>query len=310
MSRLTRGYLIALTGTVIWSTTGILIRYLNVHYGMPPLILAFWRDLFAALVVALVFLFFTPRLFRVPRPQIGFLVLYGFVLAVFNSLWTISVSLNGAAVSTVLAYSSPAFTALFAWRLLGEKLDRARLGIIGLSFIGCIFVAGAHDPQIWRLNPLGIVTGLLSGVAFAVYSLMGKSASNRGLNSWTALCYTFAFAAVFLLGFNLVSGQAKDLMWLKDSPDGWGILLLLAAGPTLGGYGLYTLSLNYLPAAVANLIATLEPSFTAVQSYLLLGERFTLPQVGGALLVIASVILLRLVENRRQAANPKQPQQE
>ena len=45
MSRLTRGYIIALIGITIWSTTGVLISYLIVNYKMPALLLAFWRNL-------------------------------------------------------------------------------------------------------------------------------------------------------------------------------------------------------------------------------------------------------------------------
>ena len=61
-------------------------------------------------------------LLRVERKHLGYLVMYGFVLAIFNALWTLSVSLNGAAVSTVLAYCSAGFTALLGWWLLKESL--------------------------------------------------------------------------------------------------------------------------------------------------------------------------------------------
>ena len=46
MSKLTKGYLIALVATTFWSTTGVFIRYLTETYHLPPLVLAFWRDLF------------------------------------------------------------------------------------------------------------------------------------------------------------------------------------------------------------------------------------------------------------------------
>ena len=46
--------------------------------------------------------------------------------------------------------------------------------------------------------------------------------------------------------------------------SGWLILFLLAAGPTLAGFGLYNVSLTYLPSSVVNLIVTLEPVMTAL----------------------------------------------
>ena len=92
-----------------------------------------------------------------------YLVLYGLVLAIFNSLWTLSVALNGAAVSTVLAYCSAGFTALLGWWLLKERLDWGKLLAVALSLGGCVLVSGALDPAAWRVNLLGIITGILSG---------------------------------------------------------------------------------------------------------------------------------------------------
>ena len=40
-----RGYVIALVGTAIWSSTAVFIGYLTTRFHMPPLVLAFWRDL-------------------------------------------------------------------------------------------------------------------------------------------------------------------------------------------------------------------------------------------------------------------------
>ncbi len=241
---------------------------------------------------------------RVSRAHLGYLVLFGLVLAIFNSLWTLSVSLNGAAVSTVLAYCSAGFTALLGWWFLKERLDWAKILAVVLSLAGCVLVSNALDPAAWRLNLLGIITGILSGLLYAIYTLMGRSASQRGLNPWTALVYTFGFAAVFLLAFNVFSGghipgtitQAADFLWLGKAWLGWGVLFLLAAGPTLAGFGLYNVSLTYLPSSVANLVVTLEPAFTAVTAYLLLGERLSWIQIVGSLLILGGVVFLRVYE--------------
>jgi drug/metabolite transporter (DMT)-like permease len=308
VSRLTRGYLICLAGTTIWSTTAIFIRYLTNTYNIPALVLAFWRDLFLTLALTLVFALFAPRLLRLGRGQIGFFLTYGLVLSLFNSLWTISVVFNGAAVSTVLAYSSAAFTAILGRLLFNEKLNFVKIVAVTFSLAGCVFVSGAYDPGVWALNPLGVITGLASGVAFAGYSLFGKAASDRSINPWTTLVYTFGAAAVILFGYNFLTPylpqgvSSTNLLWLGGAAMGWLVLLVLAIGPTVGGYGLYTVSLTYLPASVANIIATLEPSMTAALAFLLLGERFTPPQWLGSILIIAGVIVLRLGEQRGEVA--------
>jgi len=76
-------------------------------------------------------------------------------------------------------------------------------------------------------------------------------------------------------------------------------LFVLAAGPTAAGFGLYNMSLGYLPSCVANLVVTLEPLLTAVVAYALLGESLTGSQLGGGGLILGAVALLRLGETRR-----------
>ena len=319
MTRLSKGYMIAIVGTAIWSATAVFIRYLTEAHHMPPLVLAFWRDLLVSVALIVVFAIMAPSLLRVGRRHLGFLVAYGVVLSIFNSLWTVAVALDGAAVATVLAYSSPAFTALASWKLFGERLDGIKIAAVVLSIVGCAFVSGAYDPSAWQINPLGIITGLLAGVAFAGYSLMGKEAAHRDINPWTTLLYVFAFAAMFLLAYNSTLGglqawfseppailglASPNLLWLGSSLPGWSAIIALALGPTIGGYGLYTVSLTYLPASVANLIATLEPSMTATLAYFFLGETFTGPQLLGGGLVILGVFLLRMGESRAPATAP------
>jgi len=310
-SNLTRGYAIAVASAAILSTTAIFIRHLTQTYRMPALVLAFWRDGLVALTLLAVLSALWPALLRGIYPHLRYLIAYGFVLASFNGLWVLSVALNGAAISTVLVYSSAAFTTFLGWWLLNERLNWARCIVIAFSMGGCILVSQASDIAAWRANPLGILTGILSGLGYAVYSLMGRSASQRGLNPWTTLFYTFSFATLFLLLFNLLPGGhlpgaaacPADLFWLGDALAGWGILSLLAAGPTVVGFGLYNVSLSYLPSGVANLILTLEPVFTTVLAYFLFGERLNGVQLSGSLMILAGVVLLRIHEGRLEDAS-------
>jgi drug/metabolite transporter (DMT)-like permease len=298
-----RGYLIVFVATAIWSLAAIFIRYLTTRFHMPPLVLAFWRDLLVASVLFVVLAVVARPLLRLERRHVPFFVLYGFVLAVFNGLWTVSVDLNGAAVGTALIYSSPAFTALVGWRRWDERLGALKIAAIALSIVGVAFTSGAYDPAAWQVNPVGIVVGVATGLGFAAYSLMGKLSSRRQIPPWTATLYSFAVGATFLL----LLQRPATILWLSrplaagpggwaEAARGWGTLLVLAIGPTLCGYGLYTVGLTTLPASTANLIVTLEPAMTAASAVLLLGERLTAPQLLGGGLILVGVVLLRLSE--------------
>jgi len=298
-----RGFIIALIATILWSTTGPLISYLSKTYSLPSLVLAFWRDLFVGFGMLAGLLIFSRARFFLEHIHWGFIILYGFTLAVFNSMWTFSVQYNGAAVATVLAFSSPAMTALLSYMVFKETFSKVKIISIALSFIGTILVSGAADPSAWKLNPAGIVFGLLTGLFFAIYNLEGKVATDKRIDSWTALLYSFSFAAFFLLLFNIGSDlfiahkvPLSSILWLGNSFSGWGILFLLGVAPTLGGFGLYTLSMRYLSPTISNLIATLEPIFTAAWSYLFLREIMSGIQLWGSLLLLLGVLLLRTAD--------------
>jgi drug/metabolite transporter (DMT)-like permease len=299
-----RGYAAGLGGVFVWSWTAILIGYLLRSRPMAPMALAFWRDLTSAGAMLAVLAVFRPATVRVARRDFGFLLLYGASLALLNVTWTWSIAWNGAAVSTVLVYSSPAITALAARLLFGERLGPTRAMALAASIAGCVLVAKANDPARWNLNAPGIVAGLLSAVSFALYSMMGKVASRRGVDPWTATLYTFAGAALALLPIAYLTpwaGGQNPLLSLGAQWDVW-LLLLLLVVPTLGGYGLYTVSLAYLPVATANIIATLEPVLTTIWAHLLLGESLDAPQSVGGALIIGSVAFLQLDARGRAAA--------
>ncbi len=302
-----RGYLIAAISALFLSSTSIIIRYMTLTYQIPALILAFWRNVFVVSTLVIAFSFLNKQLVKVTRNQFIFLIWFGLVVSVFNSFWTLSVAINGAAVATVLVYCSAAFTALLGWWLLKEKLTWVKGVSVVLSLGGCVLVSEAYQPGMWSSNFAGISIGVLAGLSYAGYSLLGRTASNKGLNPWTTLLYSFGFAGIFLLFFNLIPGdfffgkavRAADLLWLGNRLDGWIILILLAAIPTLAGFGFYNVSLSYLPSSIANLIATLEPVFTVTSAYLILGERLSFDQMIGGGLIVSGVVFLRLFENNR-----------
>lgn len=315
--KISKGYAIAFASAAVLSTTAILIRFLTQNYPIPALTLAFWRNLFLTVVLVATLAIFRPGLLRIRRAEAGFLVLYGLELALFNWLFTLSVAQNGAAVSNVLVYCSTAFTALLGRWLLKERLSLAKLVAVAICLGGCVLVSNAVSLAVWQTNLLGIFTGILSGLGYAGYSLLGRSAARRGLNPWTTLVYVFGTAAAVQLLLNLIPGGLLPGMAEHPSqlllPGGdwkeWGALFLLAVGPTLLGFGLYNTSLSYLESSVANLIVSLEPAITVVIAYFALGERFSWVQFVGGGMILGAVFIMRVTEGWSEARQQKKNRQ-
>ncbi len=299
MSPRAKGYLAALTAITLWATTGILIRYLVADEAMPPMLLAWWRNLLISAGLGVGLAVFAPERLRFPAGHGGFLAGYGLVLALFNAVWIFSVQANGAAVATVLLYSSAGFTALLGRWLFHESLGIPKMLAVVLSLGGCVLVSGAYTPAQWHLYAGGLALGLASGLMFAAYSLGGRAASRRGLDPWGTLFWAFGVASVLLGGFN---AALESAIWVPHiSLLGWGLLVVLALFPTLLGFVAYNAALAFLEASVVNLLATLEPVMTAAMAAVLLGEHLTGVQVGGSALILLGMVLVQL---ERPAAAP------
>lgn len=303
----TRGYPIAMLSALVLSTTGLFIRHLTHVYEMPSGALSFWRAIFSALSLGLALALLSPKRLRPGPGNLGFLLTFGAVQAVFNATWTPAVALTGAAIATVLVNASSAFTVVLGWWFLKEPLGIAKAVAVALCLTGCALVANVLHPSLWKVNGWGLLAGLGSGLCYAVYSLMGRTASRRGLDPWTSALYTFAFAALFLVLPGLWSGAPVRDLWLNGPIEGWGWLLLLAAGPTVIGFGLYNTSLKHLPSGVANLIVSTEPVFTTLAAFYLFGERLTGPQLLGGALILSGVFVLRLSERQRTPTESSTP---
>ena len=300
------GFSLAALSAFLLAFTAIIIRILTERYHLPALVLAFWRAALVALVLCPVLLWRRPAWLRPGWRQLRFYALFGLVLALFNALWTCSIMLNGASVATILSYFSVGFTVFLGWACFGERLSGRQLLIIAVSLLGCALVSLGGTESAAMGGLFGLAIGILTGVGSTLYALCGRLASQRGCPEWGTLCYVFAFAALYQLLFNGLAGQfpalagplSGDILFLSRGEGGvawggWGLLLLLAAGPTLLGFGLYNLSLKHLPLAVANLILSLELVFTAIIAWLLLGETLTAWQTLGSGMMLAGVGLMR-----------------
>ncbi len=294
------GVLLTFVAVLFWSTTGPLIELLVRDHHLSPTELSLWRTVIIIALLALIVV----RLegwkgFKLSRAEIPFYFLNGLMgVAIFNVAWSNSVQINGTAVATTLLYSAPVFVALGSWLFLREKVGLPQLAAIAVNILGCMLVTGAYNPEVLLRNPAGILLGLGSGFTFASYTLLSKVVNRHHPRGWSSsLFHLMLFGLLPLLPWGLFQEGPKVLnpvlnIW------GWLLLVVLAYGPTLGGYVFYNAGLKYLPAAVASLFTTLELPLAALQALILFGRGMTLLQWSGALLIIGAVVTLQFRDVR------------
>jgi len=275
----------------------VLIKHLVQGYGLQPLAVVAARITLAALALFGLLGVRDRQLLRIRAGDIPFFLLFGLIgVALLQASWGYAVSLIDVGVAVVLNYTAPAWAALFAWPLLGERINRQKGIALLLTTAGVALVARAFDARFLSLNVVGLLWGLVSGVTYGLYSVLVRRALKR-YSFWTVVTYTFATGALFLWATQLVvsSGEVSPSRVVSAlvQPGAVLWLVILALVPTLVGHTLFAYGLRFLEATVATILATIEPVTATLWAALFLGESLTWPQIVGGALVIAGVIALQ-----------------
>ena len=293
------GYLYILIGTTLWGVSSVVAKSLFI-IGLPPAELVQIRLTLATLtLLSILFIFDRNRIIISLRDLPYFLVL-GFVGVAgvqFTYYYTISKIHVGPAV--LMQYLSPIWIALYAFIFQKEPLTKGRITALLLALLGCYFTVGGYRLDLFRLNRIGIVSGLISSLFFSFYALYGEKGLKK-YDPWTLILYGFGFGAVFY--------------WILISPmkmitEGysfkiWMAFLYIAIFSTLIPFGLYFKGIERVRATRASITATWEPVMAGMAAYFVLGEVLSSLQVVGGIGVIAAIVLLQMAKEKTSPSAP------
>ncbi len=285
-----KGLLMVAGAGICWATTG-LFGTLLFREGIDPVNVASTRNALAALIFLLYLVITQPQLLRLDKNQLLTLLPGSLVgVTLFNLFYMNAIDEAGMSTAVVLLYTSPVFAVLLSRLFLKEPLTLHKVASLGLAFGGVILVVEAFELSALIDNYTGILLGLASGVSFALLSVFGKHLTGS-LDRLTASFYLLFLGALFL---SFIRAPWNGLVEAAASP---GLLAALAAMviiSTFLSHFLYLYGLSYLQAGRASIAVSVEPAAAILLAFIFLGERLSLLQYVGVLLVLAAVFLLRL----------------
>ncbi|HUG76333.1 MAG TPA: DMT family transporter [Burkholderiales bacterium] len=209
-------------------------------------------------------------------------------IAIYNSLFTAGLSLVEASRAALIVPTNPAFTALFAVLLLGERVGAARAAGIGLSVMGALWVLARGDPRAFLDLDFGLGELLLVLCIFiwSAYTLLGRVALFT-LSPLALTAYVMAAGALPLAIPAWYEHQAlSEVTW-----QGWAALGYLVLFGTVIPFLWYYEGVKALGAARASQFINLVPPLAVAESVWLLGEPFTPALLAGVGLVVAGLYL-------------------
>jgi O-acetylserine/cysteine efflux transporter len=272
--------LLALVVIIVWGLNFVVIK-IGLH-DMPPMLLGALRFMLAAF----------PAILFVRRPQIPlrWLLLYGLTISLgqFAFLfYAMSVGMPAGLASLVLQ-SQAFFTLLFAALLLGERLRVANLFGLWVAAAGLLLI-GLQGDRLMTMAGFFLTIGAASMWALGniVTRRLGK-VNLVGLVVWGSLVPPLPFLA---LSWLLEGPEAIEAALRGISLDSILVLIYLAFGATILGYGLWSRLLSRYPASQVAPFSLLVPVVGLTSSALLLDERLGPLQVLGALLVMLGLLI-------------------
>lgn len=273
-------------GALMFGLSGVLGKLAD----STPLTITFGRALFAVLALLL-----AARLLPIngaspvgrqrPGLVLGALLLGGHWLTFF-----IAVKIAGVGIATLGFASFPAFTLLLEGLLFRERTRPIEFAMVGLVCLGLVLVTPHFD--LGNQATIGLLYGVLSGLLFALLSLLNRAVT-VGVDPVQAALWQNVAILLGLLPFAWISIptiSAADWLWLA-------LLGVLCTGLA---HSLFVASLRVLKARTTSVIFALEPVYGIAFAWWLFNEQPTLRMLaGGVLIILASAITSRL-----KAASP------
>lgn len=195
-----------------------------------------------------------------------------------------AVSQVGVSMAVALLYTAPVFSLVLAKLILGEQISvkSALLAIIAVIGVACLMAGDKFS-----LN-MGVVVGLLSGLCYSLYGILGKKAMSFNHSTQMVFFSSVAFSAIALLFLPQTFATYQALSSLPI--QAWVYVVGLSLVGTIAPFFLYMTALNKLPATTASVFTIIEPLTAIILAIVLLGQPLLPLQMVGVALIIGATL--------------------
>lgn len=284
----TSSILYVLASGCMWGCMGLLVRPLN-KIGLVTMDICFLRGFVTFIVMFVTLLIFNRGALKIRLKDVWCFIGTGALsVSFFNFCYFKTITLTSLSVAAVLLYTAPAFVMVMSFFLFKENMTKKKVAALVIAFMGCILVSGVVGGS-GTLNAKGLLVGLGAGFGYALYSIFGRYALQRGYNSITITFYTFVFATLA----TIFMADVASIIYIVEKQPGISVYAtLMILFVTLFPYLCYTKGLSGMENGTASVIASIEPVMATVLGILIYKEEMTFVNAFGMILVLASIVIL------------------
>ena len=281
----------------LWGTMGLFVDMLT-SLGFGTLHAAALRICSAALLYFLLLLVKDRSLLKIHLRDFGLFFGLGVLsILALTCFYFLAIRSTSYSVAAILLYTAPVMVSVMSAVFFKERFGGKKIVALLCAFVGCILVSGLDFGN--GITPLGIAFGLLSGLAYALYSILGKIALKK-YHPYTVSDYAFIFAAFG----SLIVCDVPGLVSVAGTVPNKGLIVL--AGLLSGfvtaflPFILYTLGLKNTEPGKAAILASVEP-LVATLCGCFKGQPLTLGSAAGIVCILGAVVILTVREKTADA---------
>ncbi len=284
---------------IFWGSVGVFVRYLKAM-EMDSFTIVESRVVVAVAILAVWLLIYDRKLFRIRVKDLWIFCaaslfgMFGINLAYNEAINRISLSM-----AAVLLSLSPVYVLIMAAMFFGEKVTKKKLLCVILAVSGCVLVSGVFEQTAgMRLDNLGILLGAIAGFCYALYSIFSKIAMEREYHGFTITFYCLLVIAVTLIP---LTDWNQIATFVCERPLQHGSFVLVHALITSAlPYILYTVSIQYMEAGKASILAAGEPVAAMIMGVVFFDEKPTIFALLGLAVTLVALTVLSLPERGKE----------
>jgi drug/metabolite transporter (DMT)-like permease len=276
-----------------WGLAGGLASWL-MQSGWSADVMAFWRVLIglAAMLVWMLSRWRHITLRGTTLALLGWSALAGLGIAGNFSFYFMSIDQGSIAVAVTLMYTAPVMVFLVSFITGIERPTVLKGLVIVVVMVGIALLTGLHRAELETVTLLGLMSGLLSGVSYALFLFSFKMAGRQGSTA-LVLVLSLSSATVAMLPW-------VDLDLARQVPGSdqlWLFLLFGLLGAGLSFY-CYFAGLRWALPSTAAIVAMVEPITATTFGWVILNQRLETMGIVGMAIILAAVTGLSVVRSR------------
>ncbi len=291
------GMALALMAALFFSIKAIFVK-LAYQHGVDAITLLTLRMAFALPVFIVVAIIEQRKtgvqpITRQQSMSIIGLGLIGYYLA--SMLDFVGLQYVSAGIERLILFLFPTFTVLLSMLFLGRRISRVEISALILSYIGISLSVQQEVSLDGENSLLGVLLIFGSTLAYAVY-LIGSGELIPRIGSRRFMAYAMIVSCLAVMMQFIISRDMAILLSQQVEVYGYGLAIALFS--TVLPAFMLAAAIHCIGASHTSIIGGIGPVATIILAVLLLGETMTGIQVGGALLVVAGVMLPGLLRRK------------